>query len=189
MFSPNQLTPGVTARQKGTVMPDYETKVIGTSLGQCIKDILLKNVKIDDIVIIYANTAISNPEHLDIVVNKYCKDRWAGHNIKVCKEIVEYFLFRGMIQQERIGNGIVYGSYPDSNQIWYKFNELSDNFKRSLITVFQGNDITKGEYDLPVSDKENNINERNRLNNLINANCLLYHNLYFDVVNKEWKDK
>ena len=161
-------------------MPDYETKVIGTSLGQCIKDILLKNVKIDDVVIIYANTAINRLEHLDSVIDTYSKDRWAGHNVHVCRAVIEYFLFRGIIQQERIGNGIVYGSYPDSNQTWYKFNELTDNFKKSLITVFQGNDIMKGEYDLPISDKENNINERNRLNNLIDANCSLYHNLYME---------
>ena len=111
-------------------MPDYETKVIGTSLGQCIKDILLKNVKIDDVVIIYANTAINRLEHLDSVIDTYSKDRWAGHNVHVCRAVIEYFLFRGIIQQERIGNGIVYGSYPDSNQTWYKFNELTDNFKK-----------------------------------------------------------
>ena len=161
-------------------MIDYGSKVIGTSLSQCVSDVLLKNVKIDDVVIIYTNTAMHRFNHLDSVIESYTKDRWAGHNVHVCRAVVEYFLFRGMIQQERIGNGLVYGSYPDSDQTWYNLNDLSNEFRSSLTTVFQANDVMKSENDIPRSDKEHNINERNRLNNLIDANCSLYHNLYME---------
>ena len=157
-------------------MKNDNHKVIGSSLGQCIKDILVGHVKFTEVVMIYTNTNIQSFESLNKVIDIYSKDILAFHDKDVIRQLIHYYLFRGMIQQERVGNGLFYGSQPMYGQPWYNLENLQDSYVRALNRVFSANVNTEESGDLNDADKEYNVKARKDLQDLIDANYTLYLN-------------
>jgi len=81
---------------------ESNTGIIGNSLSQCILDILEKRVDYLDVLHIDCGTKIANRDDLDKVMESYGKGVWWHHNPRLCTELVEYFLYRGMLKQKRL---------------------------------------------------------------------------------------
>ena len=98
-------------------------QVVGTSLSQCIYDILVGKVIFTDVMLIITGTAIPSHNALMDVVDSYMKSYWNGHNRKLCIELIEYFLYRGMIRQPRLGNSMYYGCNHLCKDVWIPWEE------------------------------------------------------------------
>jgi|TARA_X000001382_G_scaffold114026_2_gene92111 hypothetical protein len=153
---------------------DIKNKVIGTSLGLCIRDILQKDVLLKNVVMIYSSTNIQSFNDLEKVISSYSNDRWAFHDIDVVRKLIQYFLFKGMIQQERAGNGLYGGSYPCYNMTWQKLDDLKNGFTESILQVLDADFNKEDSGDIAQSDKTYNLNHRIRVQDMIDANYVLY---------------
>tara|TARA_R100001082_G_scaffold110167_1_gene89296 strand:- start:4272 stop:4769 length:498 start_codon:yes stop_codon:yes gene_type:complete len=153
---------------------DISNKVIGTSLGQCIRDILVGHVKFTDVIMIYCGTNIQSQRDLNKVIDRYSRDVWAFHNEEVIRQVIDYFLFRGLIQQERVGNNIYYGSYPNHTKLWYKLSDFDVKIQKAFTVVFSANLDNSDKGDIPDADKRRNSSVKEELDDLILANAKIY---------------
>ena len=126
-----------------------KVKLVGLSLSSCIYDILKGKVAIESVVKIITGTRIACGSDLDKVIDQYVDTYWSGHNKQLCLELVEYFLFRGMIEQPRLTNGCVYtdklggtnwldyndGKYEigDPYDVSYRHRDLNDKTSLDII--------------------------------------------------------
>ena len=99
-----------------------KVKLVGLSLSSCIYDILKGKVAIESVVKIITGTRIACNSDLDIVIDQYVDTYWSGHNRQLCLELVEYFLFRGIIEQPRLTNGCVYTDKLGGTN-WVDYND------------------------------------------------------------------
>ena len=131
-----------------------EKQVVGNSLIQCIHDILIVKVIFTDVMMIITGTAIPSHNALMNVVDSYMKSYWNGHNRKLCIELIEYFLYRGMIRQPRLGNSMYYGCNHFCKDVWIPWEENDEAIP----------DIVGGYYTCPISGLI--INEDDRIDSL-----------------------
>ena len=169
----NQIIVTIVAERH--IVVDISNKVIGTSLGQCIRDILCGDVKFTDVVMIYSGTNIQSEEDLEEVIESYSKGIWTSHDEVAIRLLIEYFLFRGLIQQERVGNNIYHGSYPNYKQLWYKLQDFDLSIQKAFVTVFRGSFDNSDPYDISDADKERNSSVKEELTTVIKANKELYN--------------
>ena len=155
-------------------MVDISNKVIGTSLGQCIRDILVGHVKLTDVIMIYCGTNIQSQRDLNKVIESYSRDVWAFHNEEVIRQVIDYFLFRGLIQQERVGNNLCYGSYPTYTKLWYKLSDFDLKTQKAFTIVLGACLDNSDKGDISNADKQRNSSVKEELNDLILANGKIY---------------
>jgi len=97
-------------------------KLVGLSLSSCIYDILRGEVAIESVIKIITGTRIISCGDVAKVIDQYADTYWFGHNKQLCREIVEYFLFRGVIRQPRLTDGCVYTEKLGGTN-WVDYND------------------------------------------------------------------
>ena len=88
----------------------------GLSLSLCVIDILAGRVRLDDVVLIRANTMARDEEDWEHLVNHYCRSYWRQDPGRA-REIVQALRDTGRIHQHRL-TGDPFAHHPIHEGIW-----------------------------------------------------------------------
>lgn len=140
-----------------------KVKLVGLSLSGCIYDILRGEVALESVVKIVTGTRIVSGSDLDTVINQYADTYWLGHNRQLCLELVEYFLFRGMIEQPRLTKGCVFTDKQADGTNWVDYNDGKYDIGDPYEASFRNRDLDdKGSL--------NRLNKKLECNKYLNDN-------------------
>ncbi len=124
---------------------------IGTSLGRCLRSILIGEVSKEDVVLIITRTKAENLAKFMFVVKTYFDDggnitspRPADYNIAVkpwdeVEELAKYLYTSGKIHQPRnvasLGNSFIHPGL--SNDVWIEVSAKSRNTTPAVVQAYE----------------------------------------------------
>ena len=124
---------------------------IGTSLGRCLRSILIGEVSKEEVVLIITRTKAENLEQFMFVVNTYFDDggninstRPADYNIAVkpwdeVEELAKYLYTSGKIHQPRnvasLGNSFIHPGLR--NDVWIEVSPKSRNTTPAVVQAYE----------------------------------------------------
>jgi len=124
---------------------------IGTSLGRCLRSILIGEVSKEEVVLIITRTKAENLAQFMFVVKTYFDDggnidstRPADYNIAVktwdeVEELANYLYTRGKIHQPRnvasLGNSFIHPGL--SNDVWIEVSPKSRNTTPAVVQAYE----------------------------------------------------
>lgn len=122
--------------------------LIGTSLGGCLKSIMVGQVSEDDVLLIIARTDCPEVSNLFSVIEKYYNNGnkyagmptnydYSGLNLEDLKDLGLRLWERGKIHQpRRFGH---YGSFihPDMDTLWLEVNPIGVNKNKIVVDAYE----------------------------------------------------